>query len=79
MTTLTIPARSLVVAPRLPEMPKGHPFAGQHDIVLDCDVPGCGWHAMGPADVMDIRRKSHYREFHASAQVAGVFLINRAK
>lgn len=78
MVTLVKPhARSLVVAPRLPEMPKGHPFQGQHDIVLDCDL--CGWNYMGPADIGDIRRKAHYREFHASAQVGAAFLINRAK
>jgi hypothetical protein len=80
MSVLVKPAaRSLIVAPRLPAMPKGHPFAGQDDVVLDCDVPGCGWHAMGPGTLMDEARKAHYREYHASAQVAGVFRINHPR
>ncbi len=77
MSVLVKPAaRSIVVAPRLPDPPVGHPFQGDGDIVLDCGVPGCGWHAMGPQKIMDVRRKEHYRQYHAADNVGGLFRIN---
>lgn len=70
-------ARSLIVAPRMPNPPQGHPFnGGTGDIVLDCGVQGCGWHWMGPREFADRARKDHYAQFHASDQVAGLFRIN---
>lgn len=81
-TVLKPPARSLIVAHRLPDPPKnrgGHMFAGDGDIVLDCDVAGCGWHAMGPRPQMGKARADHYRQHHASCQVAGVFRINHPR
>lgn len=72
-------ARSLILANRLPDPPKNrgaHVFAGDGDIVIDCTVPGCGWHAMGSRVEIGKARADHYRQFHASAQVAGVFRIN---
>jgi hypothetical protein len=72
-------ARELIVVPRLPAAPKvrtGNPWTTIGDIVIDCGVPGCGWHAMGPRSDMDSARREHYRQFHASAQEAGVFRLN---
>lgn len=86
MATLAIkpPARTLLVAPRLPQRPKehtGNPFTTVGDVVLDCDVPGCSphWHGMGArADVIKAWRE-HYRQNHASAQMTGVVLINHPR
>jgi len=76
------PARSLIVAHRMPNPPKSRtssPFTADGDMVIDCDVPGCGWHAMGPRPEMGKAQAEHYRQFHASAQVAGVFRINNPR
>ena len=69
-------ARSLVVAPRLPDPPQGHPFQGDWDVVINCGVPGCGWNAMGRSRLMDKARKDHYRQYHATDNVAGLTWIN---
>ena len=77
-----IPARSLIVAPRLPPPPtsrRGNPFDADGDAVIDCDVPGCGWHAMGPRLELGKAYAEHYRQHHASAQEIGVVLINRPR
>lgn len=75
-------ARELILAPRLPSTPKthtGNPFTTLGDVVLDCDVPGCGWHAMGPRAVVKKAWDDHYRQFHGTNQATGVVLLNQPK
>ena len=76
------PARSLVVAPRLPAFPKehtGNPFTSDGDVVVDCDVDGCGYHAMGPRPLMKKALDDHHRQCHASAQAPLVTLLNHPR
>jgi hypothetical protein len=75
-----IPARGLIVAPRLPEKPKDHtgnPFTSDGDITADCAVEGCGWHAMGPRSVMKQVIDRHHKLFHSES--IGVVLLNQAR
>lgn len=77
-----IAARSLIVAPRLPELPKeysGNPFTSDGWIVADCNVPGCSWHACGERPHVGAAWREHYRQFHASAQETGVVLLNNPR
>lgn len=81
-TAIKLPARSVVVAPRLPLRPRAHtgdPFTSDGDIVLDCDVAGCGWHAMGPRLLMRAAFQEHYRQFHSATQEPVVVLLNSIK
>ena len=76
------PARSLITAARLPDPPKlrtGNPFEADGDVVVDCDVPGCGWHAMGARPLVKRAWDEHYRAHHGSDRVAGVLLINNPR
>ncbi len=75
-------ARELIVAPRLPAKPKhhtGNPFTTVGDVVVDCDVLGCGWHAMGPRADIKKAWDEHYRVWHASAEQTGVMLLNHPR
>ena len=56
-----------------------NPFAAVRDIVADCDVPGCGWHAMGPAELVKKAIDEHNRVYHTSAEQTGIILINRPR
>lgn len=80
MDDLTLPARSLVVAPRMPAEPKirkgGNPFGEMGDIVVDCGVPGCGWHAMGPRDLIGKAQAEHTRMYHSQVSTEIVTLLN---
>ncbi len=78
------PARSLIVAPRLPEKPKAHtgnPFTTLGDITLDCDglMNGrpCGWHVMGPRAIAKKAYDEHRKMFHS--QEIGVVLLNQPR
>ncbi len=76
------PARNLVVAHRLPPPPKehtGNPFTTIGDIVVDCDVPGCGWHAMGPRAQVKKAIDAHRRAEHMSSQDPFVVLLNHPR
>ena len=78
MSEIHLPARSLIVAPRLPAFPAhhtGNPFTSSGDIVVDCDVAGCGWHAFGPRADMKLAVNDHHRRFHP--EQTGVVLLNQ--
>ena len=82
MATALSPARSIIVAPRLPDPPKnmtGNPFTAEGDIMVDCAQPGCGWHAMGERSRVKLAWQEHYRAHHGSDRVAGVLLINQPR
>lgn len=75
---MRIPARSLIVAPRLPVFPKeytGNPFTSIGDVTADCDVAGCGWHAMGPRAEVKLAINEHHRTYHSDE--VGVVLLNQ--
>ena len=74
---MTMPGRSLIIAPRLPAKPKkytGDPFTSDGDIVMDCGEPGCGWHAMGPRLEAKKAWREHHKMYHP--QATGVVLLN---
>jgi hypothetical protein len=74
---VTLPARTIVVAARLPAAPKQRTsadlFAEEGDIVADCTNPGCGYHVMGPRAEVKLALKEHHRLHHAD-EVSTVFL-----
>lgn len=73
-------ARSLVVAARLPAKPKNRtndPFTADGDMVVDCSVAGCGWHAIGPRTDMKKAINAHHRMFHSQEVV--VTLLNNPR
>lgn len=73
---IVVPARGLIVAPRLPDKPKqhtGNPFTSEGDVVVDCAVEGCGWHAMGPRAEVKRAIDAHH-QMHHSQEVAVVHL-----
>lgn len=81
MSTVILPtrpaARSLIVAPRLPAAPKAHtgdPFTTVGDVVADCTVEGCGWHAMGPRADVKKSIQAHHALHHPQDVV--VTLLN---
>lgn len=80
---LIIPARGLVVAPRIPALKPseytGKPFTSVGDIVVDCDIPGCGWHAMGPRADVKKAIDEHHKMYHASDSEVRIIMINRAR
>lgn len=62
------PARSLIVAPRLPAKPNlhtGNPFTTVGDVVADCGADGCGYHVMGPRDQVKKAMDAHRRLNHS--------------
>lgn len=80
------PARSLVVAPRLPQFPRNHtgdPFTSDGDIVVDCDQldqrtgKKCEWHVIGVRREVKAAVKAHNQMFH-SEQI-GVILLNQPR
>lgn len=84
--SVLLPARSIVVAPRLPAKPKvytGDPFTADADIVLDCDqvdaVTGkpCGWHAFGPRKDMKAAVQEHNQMYHPNQ--IGTVLLNQPR
>jgi predicted small metal-binding protein len=77
-----VKARELVIAPRLPPPPKhygANPFATIADAVIDCDVPGCGWHAMGPRADLKKAFDEHYKQCHGADREIAVVLINQPR
>lgn len=79
MTTV-LPARSLVIAPRLPAKPKVHtgdPFTSDGDVVYDCDMDGCGWHAFGPRSEAKQAIQAHNQMYHPNQ--IGVVLLNQPR
>lgn len=75
-----IPARGLLVAPRMPEFPKvhsGNPFTTEGDLVADCLVEGCGYHAWGPRHEVGKALKEHHRLFHPES--ISVVVLNHAR
>ncbi len=80
LPSVQIPARGLIVAPRLPERPKlhtGNPFTTVGDVVADCGVAGCGYHVMGArADVK--KALDEHRRFYHSEETS-VVLLNHAR
>lgn len=79
------PARSLVIAPRIPKLdPKsytGNPFTSQGDVVLDCDgtIDGkpCGWHAIVARKDAKQAYAEHRKQYHQ--QEVGVVHLNRPR
>lgn len=72
------PARSLIVAPRLPPKPlvhTGNPFTSLGDVVADCAAEGCGYHVMGPRDVVKKAIDLHHAMYHSEETV--VVLLNQ--
>jgi hypothetical protein len=78
-------ARSLIVAPRLPERPKqhsGNPFTSDGDIVADCntllpDGSRCGYHCMGPRDEVKKALDLHHKLYHPES--IGMVLLNQPR
>lgn len=73
-------ARSLVLANRLPAPPKNHtgdPFTTIGDVVADCDVPGCGWHAMGARADVKKAIGEHRQMYHSTTPM--VILLNHPR
>lgn len=70
------PARSLVVAPRLPDRPKEYRGLAESDgdIVADCTVDGCGYHVMGARADVKAALDHHHRLYHPEETV--VVLLN---
>lgn len=80
MTEIIVPARGLIVAPRLPARPAehtGNPFTTLGDIVADCAVDGCGYHAMGPRADVKLAMDEHHRQYHS--QETAVVHLNRPR
>lgn len=78
LSTNTLKARELIVAPRLPDRPKehtGNPFTTDGDLIVDCAVPHCSWHAMGPRALVKLAMDEHRRMFHSNQ--IGVVLLNQ--
>lgn len=74
-------ARSLIVAPRLPDPPKNRgrgPWDADGDVIVDCQIPGCpyDWHAIGPRAQVELARREHVRMCHSQAAGPLVFGIN---
>ena len=61
-------AREIVIAHRVPAPPKERhgvsPFEEIGDMVVDCDMPGCGWHAQGTRANVKLALEEHRRMFH---------------
>ena len=77
-------ARSLVVAPRLPERSKhhtGNPFTSEGEVVLDCDSDlngkPCGWHWMGPRSLAKQAWNAHHQMYHPES--IGMVLLNQPR
>lgn len=70
------PAREIVVATRMPPVPKvrsGSPFTTLGDVVADCGVEGCGYHVQGERAEVGKALREHHRLFH-SDQISVVHL-----
>lgn len=79
---IKLPTNYIVTAPRMPAAPSlktGNPFTSVGDIVVDCDAPGCGWHAFGPRADVKKAWNEHYRQWHTSNKEAVVLLLNHPK
>jgi len=79
-TPVLAPARSIVVAPRLPDPPKertGNPWTSDGDVVVDCEA--CGYHAWGPRAEVKKALDLHKRLHHASSSEPLVVLINQPR
>jgi len=75
-------AGSLIVVPRMPAPVAAHtgdPFTTPGHAVVDCDVPGCDWHAVGERADVKKAWQEHYRQKHGSAQEVGVLSINHPR
>jgi hypothetical protein len=73
----SLPARSLIVAPRLPPKPElhtGNPFTTLGDVVADCQVEGCGYHVMGPRADVKKAIDAHHAMWHSEDTV--VVILN---
>lgn len=73
-------ARSLIVAPRLPERSKfhtGNPFTSEGDMVADCGAEGCGYHVMGTRAHVKLALDEHRKMFHPDE--IGVVLLNQPR
>lgn len=84
MSKLIVPGGGglITAAPRLPPKPThttGNPFDALGDVVADCGVEGCGWHAMGPRPLVKKAWDEHYRQHHAAAAQTGVVLLNHPR
>lgn len=80
LTPLKPKARSLIVAPRLPEKPKEYgfsPFTSEGDMVADCAIPGCGYHVMGSRGNVKKALDEHRKMFHSDE--IGVVLLNQPR
>lgn len=81
-STIKLPARSLVVAPRLPDAPRFHtgdPFTAEGYIVIDCDQPACGWHCMVERSLGRKAIEEHRRQYHGSAFEPLVIRLNNPR
>lgn len=77
-TSTSVPARSIIVAPRLPDRPKehtGNPFTSEGLMTADCMVDGCTYHAVGPRADVKKAVDAHHKLYH-SEQI-GVVLLNQ--
>ena len=50
-------------------------FRGAQNLVMRCQVEGCGWHASGARDQLKLAWNEHYRQFHS--QEVGTVIFDR--
>ncbi len=76
------PALEIVTAARMPKMGArtgAGLFDAVGDVVVDCGVPGCGWHAAGPRADVKKAQADHARMFHTQIVDPLVTHINLAR
>lgn len=83
-STVKLPARGIVLAPRLPERPRvhtGNPFTTHGDVVAECqnclEAGGKRYHVSGERNEVKKALDLHHRLFHS--QEIGVVLLNQPR
>lgn len=81
MSKIKIPARGLIVAPRLPPRPKDYidMFRSIGKIVISCETPGCDWLYMGSRLESKAAVTEHNRLSHSDSTEAHVMMINKPR
>lgn len=75
------PARSIIVAPRLPSLNaatyNGNPFTSEGDVYAECGTDGCGYKAMGARADVKLAMDAHRKMYHS--QETNVVLLNHPR
>lgn len=79
--SIKIPARGLVVAPRLPPRPKDYTtmFAGLGRMLVSCEDPNCDWVYMGTRMTAKEAITEHNLLMHSDCTTAHVLMINKPR